>query len=46
MREAKVLKEMQDLEINEEDIMETSGMNDSCAVPASPSQWEVRAQLL
>ena len=46
VREAKVLKEMQDLEINEEEIMETSMLNDSVryggVVPSSPSQWEVR----
>lgn len=48
VREAKVMKEMQSLEIAEEEIMDTSATNDSVryggVVPSSPSQWEVRAR--
>ena len=46
VREAKVMKEMQGLEITDEDIMDTSAANDSIryggVVPSSPSHWEVR----
>jgi hypothetical protein len=46
MREAKVMKEMQGLEITDEEIMDTSATNESIryggVVPSSPSQWEVR----
>ena len=46
LREAKVMKEMQGLEITDEEIMDMSAMDGSIryggVVPASPSQWEVR----
>ena len=48
LREAKVMQEMQGLEITDEEIMDTSAMDGSIryggVVPASPSQWEVRRQ--
>ena len=46
LREAKVQREMESLEIADEEIMDTSATNDSVryggVVPTSPSHWEVR----